>query len=51
MSDKNKTQELLQELLVKSDALDAKLTNTEKSLKFEITEFKKNFETFKAKSH
>ena len=29
----NKTQELLQQLLVKSDALDAKLTNIKKSLR------------------
>lgn len=31
-----------------SDALDAKLTNIEKSFKYEITETKKNFEIFKA---
>ena len=47
----NKIQELLQQLLVKSDALHAKLINFEKSLKFEITEIKKNFQTFKAKNH
>ena len=48
MSD-NKTQELLQQLLAKSDVSDSKSTDVEKSLKFEITEIKKNFETFKAK--
>ena len=32
----NKTQELLQQLLVKPDALYAKLTNIKKSLKIEI---------------
>ena len=42
MSD-NKIQELLQQLLVKSNALHTKLINFEKSLKFEITEIKKNF--------
>ena len=50
MSD-NKSQEHLQQLLVKSDALDAKLTNIEKSLKIEITEIKKNLENFKAKNY
>ena len=39
----NKIRELLQQLLVKSDALHAKLINFEKSLKFEIIEIKKNF--------
>ena len=48
MSD-NKTQELLQQLLAKSDVSDSKSADVEKSLKFEITEIKKNFETFKAK--
>ena len=40
MSD-NKTQKLLRQLLVESDALTAKLTKFEKGLKFEITEIKK----------
>ena len=31
--------------------MNAKLTNVKKGLKFEITEIKKNFETFKAKNH
>ena len=30
--------------------MNAKLTNVKKGLKFEITEIKKNFETFKAKN-
>ena len=49
MSD-NETQELLQQLLVKSDAFDTKLINIEESLQFEITEIEKNFETFQAKN-
>ena len=49
MSD-NKIQDFLQQLLLKSDTLDAKLTNIGKSLKFEIPEIKKNFDTFKTKS-
>ena len=36
---------------MKSDALDAKLSNIKQNLKFEVTEIKKNFETFKAKNH
>ena len=50
MSD-NKTQDFLQQLLLKSDTLDAKLTNIGKSLKFEIPEIKKNFDTFKTKNY
>ena len=49
MSD-NETQELLQQLLVKSDAFDTKLINIEESLQFEITKIEKNFETFQAKN-
>ena len=42
------TVEMLKTLLVKSDALDQKLTNMENNIKAEINEIKVNLETFKA---
>ena len=42
------TAEVLRTLLVKSDALDQKLTNMDSNIKAEINEIKKNLETFKA---